>query len=62
MLLPTLTDVNPNELHYYVLISSLERCNGSFNTVEDPFGRIYVPNKIEHVRLKIFNIIKGINK
>ena len=33
-----LTDVNPNEIHYYPLMVSLGRCDGCCNTVEDPFG------------------------
>ena len=37
-----LTDLSPNELYYYPLITSKNRCNASYNTVEDPFGRIYV--------------------
>ena len=34
----------------------------SCNTAEDPFCRICMPNKIEDVNLKVFNIIKGINE
>ena len=34
---------NLNELHYYPFIISMSRCNGSCNTVHDPFGRICVP-------------------
>ena len=34
----------------------------SCNTVEDPFSRICVSNKIEEVNLEAFNIIKGINE
>ena len=40
----------------------MNRCNESCNTVEDPFGRICVHNKIEDVNLKVFNPIKGINE
>ena len=36
-------------------------CDGSCNTVEDPFGRIFVPNKMDNVNLKVFSMIKGIN-
>ena len=40
MLLPTLIDLNLNEVHYYLFVSSLDRCDGSFNNVEDQFGGI----------------------
>ena len=33
----TLTNLNPNELHYYPFMVSLERCSGSCNTLDDPF-------------------------
>lgn len=32
------------------------------NTAEDPFGKIYAPNKMEDLNLKAFNMMKGINK
>ena len=32
---PTLIDLNPTELVYYPFIVSLNRCNGSCNTVGD---------------------------
>ena len=43
----TLLDWNPDKLHYYPFIISMDRFNESCNTVEDPFGRICVPNKTE---------------
>lgn len=42
--------LNPNELHYYPLIISLDRWNGRCNTVKEPFSRIGAPNKIEDVK------------
>ena len=38
----------------------MNRCNGSCNTVEDLFGRICFPNKIEHLNLNVLSIVKGI--
>ena len=62
MVRPTLIVFNPDKLPYYPFIVSLGRCNKSCNTVEDPFGRIYVPSKIEDLNLKVFNILKGMNE
>ena len=56
----TLIDFSPDVLHYYLLITNLDRYDGSCNTVEDPFGRICVPNKIDDVKFKVFNMIKEI--
>ena len=31
-----LTDLNPDDVHYHPRTVTLDRCNGSCNTVEDP--------------------------
>ena len=59
---PKLIDLNPDECRYYPFIVSIDRCEGSCNTVEDPFVRAFVPNKMEDVNLKVFNMIKRINE
>ena len=40
----------------------MNRCDYSYNTVEDPFGRMSISNKVENVNLKAFDLIKGINE
>ena len=57
-----LINLNRDELHYYSYIISLERCDGSCDTAEDPFCRMCVSNKTEGVYLKVFNITKEINE
>ena len=59
---PKLIDLDLDQLYCYPFIISMSICDGSCNTVKDPFGRIYALNKIEDVKLKIFSMIKGINK
>ena len=39
--------LNLDKLHYYLFIISMNRCNGSFNSIEDPFGRICVPKRMK---------------
>ena len=41
---------------------NFDRCNGSCNTLDNPSGRICVPNKTEDVNLSIFNTIARINE
>ena len=40
---------------------SLDRCNRNCNNIDDPFGRICIPNKENNVNLNVFNIITDIN-
>lgn len=59
---PMLIDLRLDDVHYYPLIISINRCDESFSSVEDPFSRTCVPSKIEDVNLKVLNMIKGINE
>ena len=61
MVRPTLIDLNPYELYYYSFFFSISRCNGSCNTIEDPFDRISISKKIEDSNEKLLNMIKRIN-
>ena len=36
----TLMKLNRNKLHYHPIMDSLDRCNGSYNILGDPSGRI----------------------
>ena len=51
-------DLNLDILYYYPFIISMNRCDGNCNTIEDLFGRICIPEKIEDVNLKVFIMIK----
>ena len=52
---PAFIDLNPNELHYYAFMVSLN--NGSCNTLDDLSGRSCAPNKMEDVNLNVFSMI-----
>ena len=59
---PTVIDLNPNELHYYPFMVSLDRFNGTCNILDDPDGRICVLNKTGDVNLNVFNMTASINE
>ena len=63
---PTLIDLNPTKynqgLRYYPFIVNLDRCNGSCNFLDDPSGRICVPNKADDINLNVFNMITRTNE
>ena len=43
------------------LLSKLDRCVGSCNTLNDLSNNVYVPNKTENLILSMLNMITGIN-
>ena len=66
MIQPTLINLNPNEynreFHYYRFTVKLDRCVGSYNTINDLTNKVCVPNKTKDLNLSVFNMITGINK
>ena len=57
-----LIHMNPDELRCYLFTVSLGMFDGGCNIFDGSFGRICLPNKIENVYLKVFNMIEGINE
>ena len=43
-------------------VVSLYRCYESFNTLDNLYDRLCVPNRTKHVYLDVFNMITGINE
>ena len=62
----TLVNLHTNEyiegFWYYPFAVKLDRCAGSFNTLNYLSSKVHVPNKIEDLGLIKFNIVKGINE
>ena len=65
MIQATLINLHPNEysqeFHYYSFAVKLDRCVGSFNTLNDLSNKVRVPNKTEDLNLSVINIA-GINE
>ena len=60
---PALADLNaPDGLHYSLFVVTLDRCDGSCNSFNNLYNKINFPNKTKNVRLRIFNMITGINE
>ena len=66
MIQPTFINLHPNEysqeFHHYPFAVKLDRCVGSFNTLNELSNKVCVPNKTEEFNLSIFNMITGINE
>ena len=49
-------------IHYCPFVVSFTKCSGTFNTIIDPLGRIYVLYEIDYANLRVLNMIKVINE
>ena len=49
-------DLNPDKLRHYLFTVSLDRFDRSYNTIDNPSGRICIWDKTEDDNLNKFNI------
>ena len=54
---PTPIDLYPVELNYYLFTISLDKCSGSWNSVDDLSTKTCIQSKTKYIKVKVFNII-----
>ena len=55
-------NLNINELLFYPYSIKINKCNGSCNTINDPYAKICVPDKIKNTNVKVFNLMSRANE
>ena len=58
----TLVNINSNEPLYYLFTVSVIECGGSCNTIDDPYVRVCVPNKVKYMNVKVFKLMSSVNE
>ena len=59
---PEIINLNTNELLFYPYSIKINKCNGSCNTIDNPYVNLCVPHKIKNTNVKVFSLISRINK
>ena len=59
MVRPTLIELSPVELKYYLFMISLDKCRGSCNVLSP---EVCVPREAEGINVKAFNMITNKNE
>ena len=57
-----LINLNTNDLLFYSYSIKINRCKGSFNTINDPYAKICVPDQIKDINVKVFNLVSRTNE
>ena len=55
-------DTNSNKPLHYLFTVSVNKFNGSCNTIDDPCVRICNPNKAKTVNVKVFDLMSEVNE
>ena len=59
---PILININSNKTLYYPFTVSVSKCGGSCNTIDDPYARVCVPNKVKNMNVKVLISMSGVNE
>ena len=57
-----ISNLNTNEPVFYPYSIKINKCNGSCNTINNPYAKICVPNEIKNTNIKLFNLMSRTNE
>ena len=55
-------NININEQVFYPYSIKINKCKGSCNTINDPYVKICVPEKIKNTNARVFNLVSRTNE
>ena len=55
-------NINSNEPLFYPYSVLVNKCSGSCNNINDPYSELCVPDVIEEMNIKVFNLMSRINE
>ena len=59
---PEIINVNSNEPVFCSFSIKTSKCSGSCNDINDPYAKIYVPNDVKDLNVKVFNLMSKTNE
>ena len=59
---PEIVNVNSNEPVFYPFCIKTSKCSGSCNNINDPCAKIYVPDVVKGLNVKLFNLMSRTNE
>ena len=55
-------NVNSGEPVFYLFSIKTSKCSGSCNNINDPYAKMYVPDVVKNLNIKVFNLMSRINE
>ena len=59
---PKIVNINSNNLIFYPFSVKTSKCSGNCNNINDPYGRICVPDVVKNLNVKVFNLMQRTNE
>ena len=55
-------NVNTNNPVFYPFSVKVNKCSGNCNNISDPYAKLYLPNVVKNINLKVFNLMSWSNQ
>ena len=55
-------NVNSNNPVFYPFSITTSKCSGSCNNIDDPYAKIFVPDVVKYLNVKVFNLMSRANE
>ena len=59
---PETININSNNPIFYPFSVTVNKCSGNCNDINDPYSRICVPDIVQNLNVKVFNLMSRANK
>ena len=57
-----ITNINNNEPVFYPFIVKVNKCSGSCNNINDLYAKLFVPDVVKNINVKVFNLMSWNNQ
>ena len=54
---PEIVNMNSNNPVFYSFSVKTNKCSGNCNNINDPYAKIYFPDIVKNLNVKVFNVI-----
>ena len=59
---PKIDHINSNNPIFYPFSIKINKCSGSCNNINNPYAKIWVPNDVKDLNVKLFNLMLRTNE
>ena len=59
---PEIINVNSNNPIFYPFSIKINKCSGNCNNINNPYGKVCVPDIVKNLNVKVFNLMSRTNK
>ena len=59
---PKIVDINSNNPIFYPFSVKINKCSDNCNNINDPYARICVPETVQNLNVKVFNLVSRTNE